>query len=307
MNHRNAKFEATLITREIIESENARTNDIDNSSSPQLFQKFKCIICGKKFSKKGTLRTHEHTHLPERLFSCDVEICGKWFTTLGNLKCHLSIHNGIKDFKCSFIGCDKTYYSLCRLKTHERLHTGSKPFSCEFCHKTFNEKGNLSTHIRTHTGERPFYCNFKECNAKFKAKSHLNNHMRIHLNLKPYECSICSAKFSRKSSLKIHHYIHSGEKPFICDIEACRRTFSDKGYLKNHLKTHSPLQIQEIKMHNEINKFSIEYSKLEYIANNEDDLQREHDLMFGNSTQAREKESLGLVEEYLNKLKGFTE
>ncbi|KAI0215266.1 Homeotic protein spalt-major, partial [Lamellibrachia satsuma] len=49
-------------------------------------------------------------------------------------------------------------------------------------------------------------------------------------------CNICFKTFACKSALDIHYRSHSNDRPFKC--EACDRSFSTYGNMKQHLLTH---------------------------------------------------------------------
>uniref|UniRef100_A0A3B4EYR2 C2H2-type domain-containing protein n=1 Tax=Pundamilia nyererei TaxID=303518 RepID=A0A3B4EYR2_9CICH len=110
-----------------------------------------CLECGKSFTQKTRLRTHQSVHTGERPFSFICPYCGKCFERAGHLE------------------------------RHKRIHTGEKPYRCEICGRRFNQKsGHLERHLRIHTGEKPYGCHI--CGRCFNQKSSLKGHMKTHRN-----------------------------------------------------------------------------------------------------------------------------
>ncbi|KAM4034697.1 uncharacterized protein ACNLHF_021376 [Anomaloglossus baeobatrachus] len=194
-----------------------------------------CSECGKCFTKKSTIETHERSHTGEKPFSCSE--CGKCFTDKSKLVQHHRIHTGEKPYSCSV--CGKCFTRKSTLLTHERSHTGEKPFSCSECGKCFIEKSNLVKHHRIHTGEKPFLCS--QCGKCFIDKSKLVKHQVIHTGEKPFSCSECEKCFTEKSKLVKHQIIHTGEKPFSCS--ECEKCYADQSALVKHQRYHTGEEI----------------------------------------------------------------
>ncbi|XP_039080679.1 zinc finger protein 57 homolog [Hyaena hyaena] len=120
-------------------------------SAPQPGPPFPCHVCGRTFSKRSNLHSHQFVHNPHKTNSCSQ--CGRSFRNPKDLSCHRRLHLGERPFCCPL--CDKTYRDASGLSRHRRVHLGYRPHSCASCGKGFRDQSELKRHQKTHQNQEP--------------------------------------------------------------------------------------------------------------------------------------------------------
>ncbi|XP_057566890.1 zinc finger protein 665-like [Hippopotamus amphibius kiboko] len=213
---------------------------LTQDQSPPREISYKCTEYGKTFHQGSNLRSHQRSHIGEKLHKCNV--CDKVFNRNSDLVIHQRIHTGEKPYKCN--ECDKVFSTKGKLSIHQRIHTGEKPYKCNECGKTFNQSSILTRHRIIHTGEKLYKCNV--CAKVFSQNSDLVIHQRIHTGEKPYKCNECGRVFSQKRKLSVHWRIHTGEKPYKCN--ECGKTFNQSSILTRHRIIHTGEKLHKCDM-----------------------------------------------------------
>ncbi|XP_029804783.1 Krueppel-like factor 17 [Suricata suricatta] len=85
-----------------------------------------------------------------RSYSCQYENCGKAYTKRSHLVSHQRKHTGERPYKCMWEGCMWSFFRSDELGRHMRIHTRYRPYRCDQCGRQFMRSDHLRQHRRTH-------------------------------------------------------------------------------------------------------------------------------------------------------------
>lgn len=216
---------------------------------------FSCALCPLRFNRRDNLRHHvsrmhaddagQRRRRPEApRWLCAA--CGKTFSCRSRLKTHEVIHLGVKPHRCDL--CPKAYMRTNDLQHHKRaVHAGGalappprSTLLCHLCGREFRCKSQLAVHLQTHTGERPHLCDV--CGRKFARQHQLSRHkLLVHAGragpqapppAAPFSCQVCGKRLKSEAQLAAHGHAHSAERPYRCGV--CLRSFQRPACLRQH-------------------------------------------------------------------------
>ena len=126
-------YERNLLER----NEEKEVNDLEVAMTSMNIEDksdFVCDICGAKYKKPWTLKSHViKKHGVKR---CD--ICNETFTDEADLNVHMEVHSLV----CSI--CDKRFPNPFNLKRHMKIH--DQVFVCTLCKEVFLDRKSYTAH-----------------------------------------------------------------------------------------------------------------------------------------------------------------
>lgn len=193
---------------------------------------FKCVVCGKAFSRSTLLRRHEKVHSDQPKFLCNY--CERPFLSREEWEKHTQNHQKKRPFSCEF--CGKSFAFKQGLERHEVVHSTNQPFKCEHCDQGFSTQGKLARHLTAHAGDRPYPCRI--CDKSYLLSHHLTRHMRSHKenNQIAHKCTECNLSFSKRDELISHSSVHATEN-LVCPL--CKTCFENSDDVDGHIKQHT--------------------------------------------------------------------
>ena len=132
--------------------------------------------------------------------------------------------------------CEKTFENRQKMLYHKKnSHAeNGKGFKCHYCDEVFAgfrlRKGHMH---RTHIEYRK--CKF--CGHVFTRHDCMLRHITaVHEKSESFQCHLCEKTFTAKGYLEAHIKTHPGNKPFKCKL--CNSEFSQRTNYNKHLDSH---------------------------------------------------------------------
>ncbi len=166
---------------------------------------FKCMKCGKRFTKKPSAVTHINViHYGMKPFSC--EVCQKSFSKRSNYLNHLNaIHENVRH-TCSH--CNKSFSRKSSLTAHlvahdNIFHNKRKTYPCGNCRRSFTHKTSLNRHIME---------KHNSGGGKTETPSRIEDNLNYYEDIEPaihneessFKCRKCDKHFTTKRSAIAH-------------------------------------------------------------------------------------------------------
>ncbi|XP_034721157.1 zinc finger protein 497-like [Etheostoma cragini] len=219
---------------------------------------YACQLCELRFNRRDNLQHHmarlhpggvarRQKQRPPQAWLCAA--CGKTFSCRSRLKTHEVIHSGVKPHACD--RCPKAYMRTNDLEHHKKIAHGNgngaappapRSLLCHLCGREFKCVSQLAAHLQAHTGERPHLCDV--CGRKFARQYQLKRHkVLVHAGGKEgtprnvpcdaaFGCGVCGKRLKTAALLARHARCHSAEKPHRCGV--CLRSFLSAACLAQH-------------------------------------------------------------------------
>lgn len=202
----------------------------------QYFKPYKCDICSRHYSYKGTLARHRSkrhnltTVIDGQLIEPSAAPSDKY---LGSFTCET----------CGFTAGSRKLFERHVLRKHFQ---GMQPYPCDQCNESFDRSDRLLWHRRQKHAKDPlFTCD--KCGRSYRTKLVYERHQRLQHSGHQFKCKECPKVFKSYASFDYHRRKHKGVQgmKFICEFCGFR-FWSNQNRRKHINKCHSDGQIDHV-------------------------------------------------------------
>jgi len=216
---------------------------------------YECDECPKKFTIKGTFRSHKNIHTDKyKCLNCQKRFHGS--RDLRNHNCERVLKRRRNEIETNVNNAEVAGSNQVTLEMSEQQYSDQikkedfdtscltnkdipdvMTYECKECPKKFTHEGTFKTHKNIHTDK--YKCS--NCQKRFQGSRDLRVHncarvlkQRNDSNVilgELFECKDCQKKFSKRSTLRTHQTIHTDK--YKCS--KCQQRFYTNQNLQNHI------------------------------------------------------------------------
>lgn len=175
-----------------------------------------CEICGHRFSRKSSLKTHlKVQHGTRSQIACSQQGCRRTFSNEKAFSEHMNTHTKQQTHVCCH--CGRAYFSKHSLRSHERGCSGTSSFKCPMCDRVYHHKVMLRDHIQAVHEEQSFMC---ECGDTYRWRTSLKRHKKqCTIALSATESMVDVGSLSRVPTESAEQIIYQPELIEIAEIQ----------------------------------------------------------------------------------------
>ena len=128
--------------------------------------------------------------------------------------------------------CGTSFTGIKNFEMHVRRCQDKRIMKCSTCQKECLGKVQFDNHMKTHKKG----CDI--CGLVFPANPLPNHKRNIHKESKQLKCDKCPYETKLQANLTRHIITHVPKQKIIFDCVYCKKMFTMKKYLDQHVKTH---------------------------------------------------------------------